>query len=208
MGRRGPGRSRAPCTSAGRLGLARAVGGELRRGSPRVARAAVAVREDQQVDLASGRGPLRQHPARADLGVVGVREDPERPGRSSAWARRPAARGLTASERPPGPGGSGPASGPGTPVPPAGPRSLPARGTRGRRCPDGTTACRRRTRQEQRRGDRAAVALADVLDVGDLRVDQRAVVGVQRQLPGRLADGLARRAISSPRARRRCPSRR
>jgi hypothetical protein len=40
-----------------------------------VARTAVTVGEDQEVDLASGGGPLRQRPADRDLGVVGMPED-------------------------------------------------------------------------------------------------------------------------------------
>ena len=47
--------------------------------------------------------------------------------------------------------------------------------------------------QEPRRRDRAALAVADVLDVGHLRVDQRAVVLPQGHLPDRLADGVSRR---------------
>src|SRR4029450_6981816 len=42
-------------------------------------------------------------------------------------------------------------------------------------------------REEPGSGDRAAPSLADVLDVRDLGIDQLAVVGVEGQLPDRLA---------------------
>ena len=46
--------------------------------------------------------------------------------------------------------------------------------------------------QEQSGGERAALARADVLDVGDRRVDPAAVVGGQRERPHPLADAVGR----------------
>ena len=45
--------------------------------------------------------------------------------------------------------------------------------------------------QEERRGDAAGVAAADVLEIGDRALDVVLVLGDERQLPERLA-GLAR----------------
>ena len=81
---------------AGRLRLASARRGELGSilaGSPR---AAVAVGEDQQVDLPAGGDPLRQRPAGADLGVVRMRED----GEHRAGRRRHVGRRILRSRRP------------------------------------------------------------------------------------------------------------
>ena len=82
----------------------------------------------------------------------------------------------------------------GTPVPPSRPQvGRPIGERRPRDVQVHPRACRPTNSARNQRGrDRAAVAVADVLDVGDGRVDQRAVVVVQRQLPDRLADRRAR----------------
>ena len=83
--------------------------------------------------LAAGGGPLGQHAARADLRVVGMREDPEdRAGPRLAIALAHAARSRTKRTR----------ARTGTPVAPFGPRSLPFSENAGpamSRCTHGTS---------------------------------------------------------------------
>ena len=61
--------------------------------------------------------------------------------------------------------------------------------------------------QEQRRGDRPAVGAADVLEVGDVALEQLAVVVVQRQPPQRLVGRRGRRPGPRRRTARRCETR-
>ena len=116
--------AREPHHVGGGLRLFPARGRELRAARRRIGRAAVPVGQDQQVDLPSSRGPLRQRAARADLRVVRVGEHGKRragprrglgvllhgPYRFRATAR--SWRNRTSVRT-------------GIPVPPAGPRSLP-----------------------------------------------------------------------------------
>ena len=93
---------------------------------------AIAVREDRQVHLAAGGGPLGQHAARADLRVVGMREDHEdRAGPRLAVALAHAARSRTKRTRA-RTGASARGRG-------------PSRRTPGRRCRGAPTGRRRRT---------------------------------------------------------------
>ena len=94
----------------GGLRLEQAGRGELGTILRRVARAAVAVREDQQMHLPAGGDPFRQRAAGRDLGVVGMRVDAEhRAGASGRSDRRPRHAAVSRS----GPGRSGRACAPG-----------------------------------------------------------------------------------------------
>ena len=198
--------AREPEDPRGCLGLGTLVRASSARSRRRVARAPVAVREDQQVDLASGRGPLRHRPPAeisassgcaktARTGPVG-RGDAPRPRPTSRRALRASSTYRTSARTGDARGALGPSD------------RRPCRRTPAPRCRDAPRACRRRTRA---RNNAAVIApayrSADVLDVGDVRVDQLAVALEHRELPPGLAGGLAGREHVTDHADDRCPSR-